>query len=85
MGAADTGALVRQPAYNVREFLDEVGRVVSGDFPGPSVNTTTAVVRKRPDSAFEHRDTYGQFVNTVLTAREPASIVAALAARIEAG
>ncbi|MGI5253400.1 hypothetical protein [Actinacidiphila glaucinigra] len=58
---------------------------MSGDSPGPSVNTTTAVVRKRPDSAFELRDKYGQFVNTVLTAHEPASIRAALAARIEAG
>ncbi|MFF7673919.1 hypothetical protein [Actinacidiphila glaucinigra] len=49
------------------------------------MNTTTAVVRRRPDGAFELRDTYGQFVNTVLTAREPASIRAALAARIESG
>ncbi|MEU1537822.1 hypothetical protein ABZ461_06785 [Actinacidiphila glaucinigra] len=35
-------------AYSVREFLDEVRRVVSGDSPGPSVNTTTAFVRRGP-------------------------------------
>ncbi|MET9873774.1 hypothetical protein ABZZ36_03940 [Actinacidiphila glaucinigra] len=31
-----------RPACGVREFLDEVERVVAGDSPGPSVNTTTA-------------------------------------------
>ncbi|MFI8180032.1 hypothetical protein OG539_32440 [Actinacidiphila glaucinigra] len=72
-------------AYGVREFLEEVERVVSGDTPGPSVNTTTAFVRKRPDGAFELCDKYGQFVNTVLTARELTSILATLAATIEAG
>ncbi|MFE2539592.1 hypothetical protein [Actinacidiphila glaucinigra] len=58
---------------------------MAGDSPGPSVNTTTAFVRKRPDGAFELRDTYGQFVDTVLTARELTSILATLAATIEAG
>ncbi|SNS08358.1 hypothetical protein [Actinacidiphila glaucinigra] len=49
---------------------------MAGDSPGPG---------KRPDGAFELRDTYGQFVDTVLTARELTSIVATLAATIEAG
>jgi hypothetical protein len=72
-------------AYSVRLFLEEVEKVVSGGSPDPSVNTTTAFVRKRADGAFELCDKYGQFENTVVSARELTSILSALAARIEAG
>ncbi|MFF7214862.1 hypothetical protein ACFZAU_30690 [Streptomyces sp. NPDC008238] len=72
-------------AWSVLDFLAEVEKVASGESPRSSVNTTTAFVRVDADGAFELCDTYGQFENTVVSAREPASILSALAARIEAG
>ncbi|MFF3944874.1 hypothetical protein ACFYYN_08635 [Streptomyces sp. NPDC001902] len=72
-------------AHSVRLFLEAVERVVSGDSPGSSVNTTTAFVRGPDDGAFELCDKYGQFENTVVSARELTSMLSALAARIEAG